>query len=125
MNSYRLQNRLDNLCILRMDRKDPLLEIPSRLDIVDVLPHQMRRIEFEAETLAGNEIKYLLPCTGNRCKVGIARIVFPSHGYVQFVADRQVVLIEDLGQRLRLIFHGSSSHASAEGTHKFAPQTMP
>src|SRR5438105_5358488 len=61
VDSHLLDHRLDDLRVLGVPGQNAVAEMPRRGDGVDVLPDEVRGIEFEAQAVVGHEIEDLLP----------------------------------------------------------------
>ena len=56
-NAHLLQHWLNHFRLFGMHRQDSVFQLPCRTDRVNVLPHEMRGIEFQPQPLAWNAIK--------------------------------------------------------------------
>ena len=102
-NAHLLQYRLNDLRILGMHGEDTVFEMPRRADRVNVLPHEMRRIEFQPQPLAWDAVENGLHRCRHGGEIDTGGIVLPSHPNVELFANGQVFFVEDIGEGLGLI----------------------
>src|SRR5215472_10781686 len=103
-NAHLLQDRLDDLGILGMYGEDTVFEVPCHRDRVNVLPHEMRRVEFQPQPLARYEVEDGLHPRRNAGEICAVWVVFPSHRHVELFANGEVFFVEDICESLGLIF---------------------
>src|SRR5262245_46031232 len=107
-----------------MHTQNPLSEVPSCLNRIDELTHQVGRIKLQTEAVVGNQRQELFPNGGHGGKIDVAGIVLRSYFQIQLFTHRQISLVNDGGQFLDLFVSCSTCRPTAERPNKLASQAV-
>src|ERR1700683_77431 len=107
-----------------MDGKNAVPVVPRGSDRINILPHQVGRIELQPQARAGNESENFVPEAGRGGEVVGRRVILPAHAHIELFEYLHVSFIYRGRQRFCLIVRARTGNTAAERADKLASEPV-